>query len=70
MRRTYVIEVKCDFDDDAKYKAVEQMTKLAAQRLLIQANMLEDGRRPQVALRSEDYFLGTEELSINLPPPE
>lgn len=67
MRMTYVIEVKCDFDTDDKYEAVEAMCKLAAQRLLIQTNMLEDGRRPQVALRSEHFFLGTEELSINLP---
>lgn len=66
MRKTYFIEVKVDFQQDAvtKYKLIESTLREAAANILATAALLNDGRPTQVAFRSDDIFEGNADLEI------
>lgn len=65
MRRTYQIELKIDFDDESRHDELVPALQRAAQKLLTQATLLADTqRKPQVAIRSEDFFLGNDDINL------
>jgi hypothetical protein len=63
-RRTYTIDLKIDFEDNTRHEIATKMMRKAARNILTQSNLIADGRPPQVALRSEDFFEGTDELGV------
>lgn len=63
-RKTYRIEVKIDFNDDTRHEALLQVAKQYARDMLASAMLLQDGRKPSVALITDDTFVGNEEINI------
>ena len=62
--KTYTLELKVDYLDEQKYKIIEQQLEKAAREVIAVAMLLQEKRKPQVALHSEDFFKGNEELEI------
>lgn len=58
MRRTYAIELKINFNDDARHDVAMKMMRKIARQVLTQSTLISDGREPMVALKTEDYFEG------------
>lgn len=58
MRKTYDIQLKIDFDDPSRHKIAMHFMRKAARTILTQANMIADGREPQIALTTDDFFEG------------
>lgn len=59
--KKYVIELRIDVDDD-KHETVLELTKQAAYHLYSQASLIQDKRQPQIALSTNDFFAGAEEI--------
>lgn len=69
MLRKYSIELKINFDDDNRHKIALHMMRRLARQALTQAAMISDGREPQVAFTSGDFFEGgTQESLAELAP--
>lgn len=63
-RKTYRIELKMDFEDDANHAILLDIAKQYARDLLGSAMLLQDGRKPAVALMTDDSFFGIEEIDL------
>lgn len=66
-RRAYRIELKIDFSDDSRHEIMEQLVRQYGRDLLSSAMLVQDGRKPLVALFIDDSFVGTDELSLIEP---
>lgn len=64
MRRTYTLEVKIDFDDESRHDQMRKVLREAGRSAYALAMLLADNRQPQIALRSEDFFEGTQQILI------
>lgn len=64
MRRTYTLEVKIDFDDESRHDQMRKVLREAGRSAYALALLLADNRQPMIALRSEDFFEGTQEILI------
>lgn len=58
VRKTYQIELKIDFEDKDRHKIAAHLMRKAARTILTQANMIADGREPQISFRTDDFFEG------------
>lgn len=63
-RKTYRIELKIDFNDDANHEIMLGIAKQYARDLLGSAMLLQDGRKPAVALMTDDSFHGVDEIDL------
>lgn len=68
-RKTYRIELKIDFNDDSRHEMCEQLIRQYGRDLLASTMLIQDGRKPLVALFIDDSFVGTDEVSL-LDPSE
>ena len=62
--KIFTIEVRADFADPEKHEVMHQAAKEAARLLLTTALMMQEVRKPSVALQSSDFFYGSDDLSI------
>lgn len=62
--RTYSLDLRIDFNDKARHDDIKKAMRRAAKQLFTQASLLSDGRTPEVALRSEDFFEGTSDIEV------
>lgn len=63
-RKTYRIELKIDFNDDANHEVMLGIARQYARDLLGSAMLLQDGRKPAVALITDDSFHGVDEIDL------
>ena len=63
-RKTYRIELKMDFNDDSRHEALVSVVQQFARDLLGAAMLLQDGRKPDIAIISDDSFTGREEIEL------
>lgn len=63
-RRTYRIELKIDFSDDDRHATMEELVRQYGRDLLASAMLVQDGRKPLVALFIDDSFVGTDEIAL------
>lgn len=63
-RKTYRIELKIDFNDDSSHEVMLGIAKQYARDLLASSMLLQDGRKPAVALMTDDSFHGTDEIDL------
>lgn len=63
-RKTYRIELKIDFEDDTRHEHMLTVARNAARDLISVAMLLQDGRKPQIALITDDTFIGSDEIEI------
>jgi hypothetical protein len=64
MRKTYQIELKIDFEDGSRHKIALHLMRKAARNIVAQANLISDGRDPQVAFSTDDFFEGGTQESL------
>ena len=68
--RTYTIELRADFLEEDKFKTIEAAAKVAAKHLFTTALLLQDKRKPEIALYGGDFFSSTEEIQLADDIPE
>jgi hypothetical protein len=64
--RTYTIELRVDFDDDADTKklTMDKAVRMAAKHLLANALVISDKRKPEITAQYDDFWIGTEEINL------
>lgn len=60
----WTIEVRADFSDKEKNDVITRIVKSAAKHLHANCALLADGQRPQIAVFSDDFFIGREEIEL------
>lgn len=63
-QKTYRIELKLDLDNDTNHEVMLGIAKQYARDLLGSAMLLQDKRKPSVALMTDDSFTGYEDIDI------
>ena len=63
-RKTYRIELKIDFNEEANHEVMIGIAKQYARDLLGSAMLLQDGRKPAVSLITDDSFHGVDEIDL------
>lgn len=63
-RKTYRIELKIDFNDNSSHEILLGIAKQYARDFLASAMLLQDGRKPAVALLTDDSFHGVDEIDV------
>jgi hypothetical protein len=61
---TWHIEIRTDFADKSKNKLMEKALRQMAHEALATAQLLADGRKPDIALSTSDMFVGAEDLLL------
>jgi hypothetical protein len=64
MQRMFTIELRVDYADPGKNDAMRNALRHCARHAYAQAQLLADGVKPEVAIFSEDFFAGNEEISL------
>jgi len=64
MRKTYTISLKINFNDDSRHDDAMEMMREAAREVYAKATLIADGRQPQVAFQTEDYFEGVDDKAL------
>jgi hypothetical protein len=62
--RKWRIELKVDFDDEAKHPLIQKAVVRKAKELLATAMLLRDRRDPQVAVSNESVFIPQAEIEL------
>lgn len=63
--RTFTIQLRVEFDDESKYDTMRNILRVSARKLLTQATMIADARRPQVYIESDSWAEGNESINLN-----
>jgi hypothetical protein len=62
--KCWTVDVRVDFDDKAKEEIMLKAVRQAAKHLLTTAQLIADKRKPDIAVHSDDMFLGREEIEL------
>lgn len=62
--RTFTIELRADYLDDDKFRVLEMAMKAAAKHVYTTALLLQDKRKPEVALYGSDFFASRQEIEL------
>lgn len=64
MQRQFTIEIRVDYADNGKTEVMKKAMQQAARHVFATATLLADGVKPQVAVFSDDFFTGHEEIAL------
>jgi hypothetical protein len=64
MQRQFTIELRVDYADSEKNIEMKKALQHCARHALATAALLADGVKPQVAIFSDDFFSGNEEIRL------
>ena len=64
MQRQFTIELRVDYADNEKNQSMRLACQQAAQHIFATANLLKDGQKPQIAVFSDDFYSGREEIEL------
>lgn len=64
MQRQFTIEVRVDYADADKNEAMKETLQQCARHAYATATLLSDGVKAQVAIFSDDFFSGHEEIML------
>src|ERR1035437_5238313 len=64
MQRMFTIELRVDYADAEKNDAMRTAIRQAAQHVNATACLLTDGVRPGIAVFSDDFYAGREEIGL------
>jgi hypothetical protein len=64
MQRQFTIELRVDYADNGKNEAMRKALQAAARHVYATACLLKDGVMPQIAIFSDDFFQGHEEIKL------
>lgn len=64
MQRQFTIEVRVDYADNGKNEAMRTAVAQAARHVYTKASLLADGVKPTIAIFSDDFFTGHEDIAL------
>lgn len=64
MQRQFTLEIRVDYADNGKNEAMRVMMAALARTGYATAVMLADGVKPQVAIFSDDFFQGHQDIML------
>lgn len=64
MIRQFTIELRVNYADAEKNDTMRTACAAAARHMFATANLLADGTKPEIAIYSDDWFAGKEEISL------
>lgn len=64
MQRQFNIELRVDYEDSGKNDEMRKACAAAARHVYAMAQLLADGVKPQIAIYSDDYFQGNQEIGL------
>lgn len=64
MIRQFTIELRVNYVDDEKNGTMRSAIAASARHMFATANLLADGVKPDIAIYSDDYFKGREEIEL------
>lgn len=64
MQRQFTIELRVDYEDSEKNAVMRQACQAAARHMFATANLIKDGQKPQVAIFSDDFYSGHEDITL------
>ena len=64
MQRQFTVELRVDYADNEKNEVMRAALQHAARHVYATAVLLADGIKPQVAVFSDDFFSGHEEIKL------
>lgn len=64
MQRQFTIELRVDYADNDKNDAMRKALSSAARHVFATATLLADNVKPQIAIFSDDFFSGHEEIAL------
>ena len=64
MQRQYTIELRVDYADSGKNDTMRTALQAAARHVYATAVLLADAVKPQVAIFSDDFFAGHEQITL------
>jgi hypothetical protein len=64
MIRQFTIELRVNYADAEKNETMRTACAAAARHMFATANLLADGQKPEIAIFSDDWFAGKEEISL------
>ena len=62
--RQFTIELRVNYADADKNETMRTACAAAARHMFATANLLADGTKPEIAIFSDDWFAGKEEISL------
>lgn len=64
MQRQFTIELRVDYADNEKNEAMRTALTSAARHVFATASLLADSVKPQIAIFSDDFFSGHEQIEL------
>lgn len=64
MQRQFTIELRVDYADNEKNDAMRQALTAGARHIYATATLLADNVKPQIAIFSDDFFSGHEQIEL------
>lgn len=64
MQRQFNIELRVDYEDGDKNEEMKKACAHAARHMFATAQLLADGVKPQIAIFSDDFYQGVEEIKL------
>lgn len=62
--KCWTIDVRVDFDTKEREEIMLKAVRQAAKHLLTTAQLIADKRKPDIAVHSDDMFIGREEIQL------
>ncbi len=68
--KTYVIELRTDYDDPSKDETILQAVRTGEKHMLTTSMLIADKRQPSIAIQVGDLFESEKEISLadDIPP--
>lgn len=64
MQRQFTIELRVDYEDKDKHEVMRKAVAAAARHVYATALLMNDQVKPQIAIFSDDFFQGHEDLKL------
>ena len=64
MQRQFTIELRVDYADNEKNDSMRTALQAAARHVYATATLLADAVKPQIAIFSDDFFAGHEQITL------
>lgn len=64
MQRQFNIELRVDYADNDKNETMKTALQRAARHIMATAALLADGVKPAIAIYSDDFFSGHEDIAL------
>lgn len=64
MQRQFTIELRVDYADNEKNEAMRTAVAAAGRHVYATAELLSDGVKPQIAIYSDDFYVGREQIEL------